>query len=392
INATDAFLSSNDYYRFIFTIATVSDWPTIPSDLALEIYADNPSMTVGGSFYVDHIQIYPESAPYEISTVRYSDAYNPERFDAITGVQYINKDDGEHVNGCAVLRDFCYFFKERSMYVTFNDGTNPPSFWSVARFDDAVGAGGPRCVLEQEEMIIVAGRPGAYIFFGGRPTKLSQEIQTLWATINWQYAQSIHVSIDAERRIIRIFAPLGTNTTCKDAILLDYVGGLGTEVEPGERKWSQDKFPWPVYDHIVATSIDGSNQKQVWLAAAKIYYEAGTTDDSAAIDCIYATPYAKAMPTGQSLFGGCALTVSGTGFLNVTMNGMGGFPSVALPPVPLTDMTGMQKDVELYANIESERANLYLEANGVDNNGVGYSFKLRRAAIYSMPWALARPK
>ncbi len=357
-----------------------ANFPTIPNDLVLYVEGTG-TINNGGTVFIDHIEVVPDLSRYSTGQILFSDAYNNERFDSQTGFVTINKDDGQKVAACGQLRGYWYVLKERSMWVTFDDSVNPPAFWSASLIDDAVGAGGPACVAEFEEMLVIASRPGAYFFLGGRPVKMSQEVQNIWSSINWAAAATIHVSIDPQARLMRFFFPVGSSTVPNSALTLDYVEGLGQEVEPGGRKWNPDVYPVTIYGHFVGN--DENNNQQVYMIGPKIYQVGGTDDDGVAIDCFYQTAFARATPTGQSLFGGASMTLSGSGSLKASLVGLGGSPVNVLLETTLTNP--MTKDLELYGNLESERASLKIETAGL-----GANFSARRLAIMVMPWAEQR--
>jgi len=54
-----------------------------------------------------------------------------------------------------------------------------------------------------EDWAVIAGRAGMYIFDGGEPVKISQEIQPLWDQINWAAGQTLWVRVDTRNKRIR---------------------------------------------------------------------------------------------------------------------------------------------------------------------------------------------
>jgi len=69
---------------------------------------------------------------------------------------------------------------------------------------------------------VIAHRTGLYLFSGGEPVKISQEIQPTWNQINWQYAQTLWVTVDTRERRIYVGAPFGSATTPNRVLMLDY--------------------------------------------------------------------------------------------------------------------------------------------------------------------------
>lgn len=371
------------FTEFIGTLTSASTFTSIPSDLYVLVQTTG---TPAGSVWIDHIHIFPAATPYEKTRLRYSNAFDFETFDSTDGFQDVNKDDGQSITAIGQLRWYLYIFKERSMWVTSNDSVNPPAFWQIQLATDSVGAGGPNCVTETEQMLLIASRAGPYMFLGGIPIKLGQEISTLWSTVNWSAAQTIHTSIDAQARRLRYAVPLGSALVPSDILTLDYSGGLGEQTEPGGRKWNHDIYPWPIYDHKIVA--DDNNEQQIIMAGSKLWEVGGVDDDGVPVHAVYQTAFARSTPTGQSQFLGAALTITGSGPLLLTLVGLGGKPSQTLPPYgPAPVLTQpMAHDLEVYGNLESERAALKVEINSL-----GASFQIKRIAIYALPWAVERP-
>ena len=73
-----------------------------------------------------------------------------------------------------------------------------------------------------EDWAVIAGRSGMYLFDGGEPIKISQEIQPLWDTINWAAAQTLWVRVDTRNRRILCGVPTGTATSPNLVLMLDY--------------------------------------------------------------------------------------------------------------------------------------------------------------------------
>ena len=64
-----------------------------------------------------------------------------------------------------------------------------------------------------EDWAVIAGRAGLYIFDGGEPVKISQEIQPLWDTINWAAGQTLWVRVDTRNKRILCGVPIGAATS-----------------------------------------------------------------------------------------------------------------------------------------------------------------------------------
>src|SRR6266568_3975668 len=73
-----------------------------------------------------------------------------------------------------------------------------------------------------EDWAVIADRAGLFIFDGGEPVKISQEIQPLWDTINWQYGYTLWVRVDTRAKRILVGVPLAPATQPNRVLVLDY--------------------------------------------------------------------------------------------------------------------------------------------------------------------------
>src|SRR6266568_3909252 len=194
---------------------------TIPGDLVLRIYADG-TPNQNGQFYIDCIEIYPTAQPVNASLVRASRVEDPESYDGINGLLSVAENNGQALRAAFKLRERLYFVKEHSLYATQDDGTNEPSLWSIAEVSRKVGTPSVRGVGIGEDWVVIAHRTGLYIFSGGEPIKISQEIQPTWNQINWQYGHTLWVTVDTKERRIFVGVPLGTATSPSKILMLDY--------------------------------------------------------------------------------------------------------------------------------------------------------------------------
>ena len=63
------------------------------------------------------------------SLVRASGTERPEAYDGVTGIMTIAENNGQGIRAAFKLRNYLYFVKERSLYVTATDGVNEPALW-----------------------------------------------------------------------------------------------------------------------------------------------------------------------------------------------------------------------------------------------------------------------
>jgi hypothetical protein len=391
---------------------------TIPSDLVLRIYADG-TPNVSGQFYIDSIEIFPTSTPVNASIVRASRVEDPESYDGINGFLSVAENNGQAIRAAFKLRERLYFVKEHSLHVTQDDGTNEPSLWSIAEVSRRIGTPSVRGVGIGEDWVVIAHRTGLYLFSGGEPVKISQEIQPTWNQINWQYAQTLWVTVDTKERRIMVGAPLGTATSPNTILMLDYhdlddasdiatrppvnVTYTGRKAATDmARKWS----PWTIAANSCAL-IERTNGTAVVAiggglpgvggagATGKVYQlsDAQLSDDGSAIPSYYTTHYFPERAVEQSLnlgahrklFSYLTLFVEGAGNLSLTSFTDSSSAPQSQQPLPLSSPS--LKDLELPINVLGERV-----AFKVSTNQPGAWFKLQKftPSLRIDPWAPVR--
>lgn len=220
----------------------------IPADLQLRVFADG-TPTAGEFFLVDEIEIWPSDRELNPSTVRVSDPDDPEFYDSVTGLISVAQDNGESLRAVFVIRDILYFVKERSLWATRDNGLGPPSTWTVEEVSPVVGTFSPHGVGIAEDWVIIAGQEGVYLFDGGRPVKLSNEIDAEWRRIHWKFSHTMWVIVHAEEERFMIGYP-DTRTVPSmeepDRIwMMDYQEGFGNPlVNNGRgRHWARWEIP-----------------------------------------------------------------------------------------------------------------------------------------------------
>jgi hypothetical protein len=368
-----------------FTGSLTLGLASVPSDLVLRVYSGG-TLDQNKRIWVDHITIYPTNAKFEPSLLRISNPFDPETFDGVNGFQYFGKDNGEAITAVVQLRAFLYILKERSMHVTWDDTVNPASLWITRQIDSTIGCGSPRGLASSETLLAWSFRSGAYVFVGNRPTKVSQEIQTTWKTIQWNSSGLTHTLHDPEGKQIFFFVPLG-GATVLNALMVDYSEGIGQEDDPGPRKWGLDLYPNPINGSLryETTALDhpaSPNQQALYFASNKIYENIGTNDDGAVIDFFYETAHLKAGDAGQDLFGGVGYYVEGSGTLLVTLIGIDDAIQESL--ANSTIASGLQ--LEEFGNIENERVRVRFETSGLNTVAT-----IKSITVFAKPWATQRP-
>ena len=177
--------------------------------------------------------------------MRASFADDPESYDGVSGYLGVSEADGQSVRAAFVLRERLYFVKDRSCFVTADDGVNEPAAWTITEVSQTVGTPSVNGVGTGEDWAVIASRSGIYIFDGGEPVKLSQEIQPLWDQINWAAGQTLWVRVDTRNKRILCGVPIGAATSPKSLILvLDYRAGCRTRAKsPRSLRCNSLRFP-----------------------------------------------------------------------------------------------------------------------------------------------------
>lgn len=401
------------------------------SDMVLQVQADN-TPTNGGIFYLDNIEIYPTLTPNNLSQLRASRntgalGPQPEAYDATQGLVQVYQQDGQRVTNAFRIREKLYLVKERSLYVTSDDGANEPSAWSVTQVSSRVGTPSCRGVGIGEDWVVIAARDGLYITGGGQPEKLSKEIQPLWNQINWNAGHTIWVTVDTLLRRIYVGVPLGAATSPNRILMLDYRGldtwqdiaahdSIHFSAYSGKvlalgnaRKWC----PWFITanDGDMIERNDGTKQMFLGNGSAnlngvtnsngKIYQltdisnfanPANFGDDGVAINSFYQTYYCPGIIEEQQfqlgghrkLFGYLTMSIEGSGSLGVRAVTPAAV-NFTLPFLNLYSPAG--RDQELITNVLWERI-----AYNVGTNAVGAWFRISKItpSVQIDPWSPVR--
>ena len=409
-------ITAGAWKEFIAPITPSAGFLTIPSDLVLRVYADG-TPTAGAGFLVDNIEIFPTTEPYNTSLVRASFAEDPESYDGVSGFMNVSENDGQTVRSAFLLRERLYLVKDRSLHVTEDDGVNEPASWTINEVSCAVGTPSVAGVDVGEDWAVIAGRAGMYIFDGGEPIKISQEIQPLWDTINWAAGQTLWVRVDTLNKRILCGVPTGTATSPNLILVLDYrsltsageIASLGSilfSTLSGKiyavgrsRKWC----PWYITANSCTLAERSDGTAQVFLGNGlvggagngKIYQLSNTqfSDDGAAINSYYTTYFFLSHDLEQTyqvrshrkLFAYLAVYAEGAGNLNLSAFVDNEAYPTALTALPLSSPS--TKDLELPINLLGERA-----AFQVGTNSPGAWFKLERfiPSLLPDPWAPVR--
>ena len=391
---------------------------SIPSDLQLRLFADG-TPNQNGQFYIDCIEIFPTAQPVNPSLVRASRVEDPESYDGLDGLLSVAENNGQAIRSAFKLRERLYFVKEHSLYVTQDDGANEPALWALSEVARRVGTPSVRGVGFGEDWVVIAHRTGLYLFNGGEPIKISQEIQPTWNQINWQCAQTLWVTVDTTERRIYVGAPFDSATTPNRVLALDYhdmdsASDLGSRPPvnvtvtgrkastDNARKWS----PWSIAanccallerpDGTAVAAFGGGNPGVGGSGATGKIYQLSTTqhsDDGAAIPSYYTTHYfpdqaaeaALGVGTHRKLFSYLTLYVEGAGNLGLATLTDSSAASTTQQALPLSSPA--LKDLELPINVLGERVGFQ-----VSTNQAGAWFRLQRftPSLTTDPWSPIR--
>ena len=385
----------------------------IPNDLSFRVYAFN--IPNGGDVEVDRVEPFDVTQPVFSTQFHGSYVNNPQAFDLVTGL-FGPDQNQQPIRGGAVLFDALYALKERSMYSTTDNGVTEPDDWSWREVSNRVGTISTNSYDYGEGWLVTACRAGVYMFTGGEPIKISQEIQPVWDSINWSAAQTIWLRNDETNRRIYIGVPITTpnqympempaakNPTSPNVVLMCNYRELNTGVaiadtspvrasytgrllapEPA-RKWSY----WSgnqVYGDFIERQ-DGSFPLFVCNgdANSKIYqYVDGVlSDDGEPINSYYVTsPFTKpdtaqALGLGQHRVLAAYMTLLATGTGNINTQILPDNPASTIPsissPIPLSLLT--TGDLEIPINRSAQR--FFIR---VGTNAVGSSFSLSKVIL-----------
>jgi hypothetical protein len=415
----------------------------VPQDLQLRVYTSN--IPDGVSVVLDSVYPFPTEQPNLNQQVTGSYENNFESFDQLTGVILGTNINQQPIVSAFVLSgDALYLVKTGSIIAVADNNTTEPDNWPKPRSISAsVGASGPYAVTtgidepnSGEDWAIVAGRSGGFIFNGGQPIKLTEEIQAVWNQINWQAGYCLWVKNDITNRRILFGVPLNeknaqgqspywlpagllenpTNPTTPNAILelnyrqLNTAGQLAESPEVHRsysgkllaseivRKWSI----WILKSPCAAFVERPNGTAPLFLGnsdhTGKIYdlIEGLLEDDGIAIDQIYDTSGFVSTEQGEGSQMGVArmnydymlmlLDGHGTVAISVYPNTLDGpYSHILLPNLTLP--ASNNGDVELPVNECASR--LFMQFR---SHAVGSDFILSRIvmAMHADPWSPVR--
>jgi len=407
----------------------------VPGDLLLRLYAT--TLLDGVQITVDRVEIFPTEEPNLSLQVTGSYVNNFEAFDQLTGVISGTVQNQQPIKSAFTLFDSLYLVKSSSLISTQDNGTTEPSGWQTRTVSNAVGTPsiyGVTTGIDEpnsgEEWAIIAGQAGAFIFNGGQPIKLSEEIQSLWNQINWAYGHTLWVKNDIVNRRILFGVPLKTpndwlptgiiaddsNPTTPNVILALNYKQINTANELADRvgvhtsyagrliasdltrKWSI----WTVKAPCAAFVTRANTTTPLFLgnsdATGKIYdlVELQLDDDGVAIDQRYTTygfvtpDQEQALQIGsvRKMYEYMTLLLDGAGSLQITV-----YPNTLDSPyshdlLPNITLPGsVDGDTEVPVNETGSRLFMRFRTDAV---GEGFQLSKMVVVLRQDPWSPVR--
>jgi hypothetical protein len=286
---------------------------------------------------VDEITIYPVTAPNLNGYLLISSPNDPETFDYTHGILGVRPGDGQAVVNCAEMRGVLYAFKERSLFAVNDNGSDPYQWPPPSLMSDAVGCLSIHGVGRGDGWLVTISESGVYLFAGGQPIKMSQEIQPTWARVNLAYKHLSWCVVDADAQRVYIGVPLNSVKGANDAtyvnalLMCDYVSG-GPQIDPitspgSGRKWSIWTPP-SAPGFTCGARVDRDDGERTFVVGGGVASTSGyiskrepevwgtTTDTFGASAPNIASVYETAtigLPQQRSFFGFVAAKARGTG-------------------------------------------------------------------------------
>lgn len=210
--------TTTGWYTANFPIVTPA---SIPSDMTLIL-----SNTSGST--IDEVMIYYTEQPFNDTEAKFSYEDNLEGMDGLTGIAG-PEDDLTPIRNWGVIRDTLYCVTGGSMHETNDNGTTEPSGWGFRHVADNCGAWSISSIARNVQGIGSAGKEwmtwsgpdGAQIFTGQQPMKISQEIESLWESVNESFVSLCWASNDQVAKRCYYGVPTGPTPTMS-ILMMDY--------------------------------------------------------------------------------------------------------------------------------------------------------------------------
>lgn len=189
---------------------------SIPANAVLQVYASG--IGAAADVEIDRMDIFETDIPVLWNTVFASYAGLPTMVDAVTGEVVYSSENQQPVQAATVLYDTLYAMKGwagtapgSSLYSLQESSGMEPADWNEPEVSQrSGGAIGPFAWAAGEQWLLAASRTGVYLFVGGQPGKIMQEVQQIWDAVNWNAGASLWMDVDLKARRILIGLPLPT--------------------------------------------------------------------------------------------------------------------------------------------------------------------------------------
>lgn len=215
--------AAGKFFSADFSAATPA---VVPSDTLLRVYAVN--QTSGQTVTIDELAVVPALVPQNPLAVM-SYVNNEQAFDNVTGM-IGPADDPSPLQRCSDIRGTLAMHTAGGLHTTNDIAGTEPSGWTINQVSMSAGALSPWAVdtgqfgngSSGEQFDFIASRNGLYIFWGAEPQKISQEIQTIWNSINWDFRETVWVLNDPVARRVYCGLPVNGAQAPNTTLCMDY--------------------------------------------------------------------------------------------------------------------------------------------------------------------------
>jgi len=344
--------------------------------------------------------------PPDSSLARASNKSDPETFDQTLESIIVGKDDGYLLTNNAILNTILYFWKEKGVWSTYDNGSDPVN-WDVEPIDDSVGCGfrGLSCVSPPKargshaNVIAFADHAGLYLFNGSvvQP-ELTWKVEDLWQTLT--DASGLNVIIDIQNKRIIIFGFDESSALYQASLVGDFSEGASSQAI----KW--DIWTYHINCRLLSASTGTGTDVVTILSSGKII-KLDSTQYVDYVDATHTSPInhfatlgGQELEEGQvNIFRAITMKVIGSGLIHTAFIGEGDQESttawnrVDLPLVLLDGST--KKEITNTSNFMGEKCYPHFEAqppNSTDPDDEGAYFIISRIILYAQLMFAERPQ
>lgn len=368
--------STTEWGVFSFRLLTAAQNTGFDATTRFRISAGSSganAMPLNGTLDIDYIEIYTPGYDGDVNTsmILWSKNGDPEAVDGLNGRMLVEPENGEPLTACFPMRGNYYMCKERSIFVTQDNGATEPVDWSVENVSRTIGTPSRDGAALGDGWAVIAARSGLYFFDGRTPIPISDEIAPTWARINFTNgqpgpAQKIATYVDTDKKRIYVVVPLDGATNPTHVIVLEYFGN--TPVGDQDRNYSL----WSaagMTPTCIGASIRSDGTKMVLIgdnASRLLYVDPAATHDftATAINSIYRTNFIRPGPY-RSLLAKVVADIAGAGSLTVRSVGPDATTTKTLVPTQTLGAT-TNKDLEWKHQHIGEAIALEFQTNASD--------------------------